>query len=353
MADYSVWILEKGNISITNGVSLDGQTQGDGRHLDGEFITLNNNNWLEVEIRDNGSDANFDDNDGNQRLDGAQTIDGVTYGDGTRVEAEYYIELTGPDGTIYEAVSFNVRNSSPAYATVEGLAFIGPPQAWPPVGVALEVTEWREGPGSSGQAALPAADLVVPCFTPGTMITTPHGPKPVETLMKGDLVLTMDNGFRPILWINHASLSAHDLRRDPALRPVRVRAEAFGENQPCRDMLLSPQHRVLLRGWRTELLLGTKEGLAAVVHLMDDQRVTRATDVEEVTYIHFMFDCHEVVCADGLWTESFLPGPYTVKGLEAGPRAELVKLFPELDEDEVPRMDPARPILKKWEAALF
>ena len=138
MADYSVWILEESNISVTGGLSLDGITQGDGSHLDGEFITLNSNAWLETLIRDGGSDTNFDDNDGNQRLDGAQTIDGTTYSDGTRVEAEYFIEVRDPDGNTYEMVSFNVNNSSPSYATVEGLAFVGPPQGWTTIYVTME-----------------------------------------------------------------------------------------------------------------------------------------------------------------------------------------------------------------------
>ncbi|MEO0752216.1 MAG: Hint domain-containing protein, partial [Pseudomonadota bacterium] len=156
-----------------------------------------------------------------------------------------------------------------------------------------------------------------------------------------------------IAWINQVTLTAAHMARAPGLRPIRVRAHAFGENQPNRDMLLSPQHRVLLRGWQTELLFGTQEGLAAVWHLINDRTVTRAMDVDEVTYIHFMFDRHEVVCADGMWAESFLPGPRTVSGLDAGPRAELMTLFPELGADAVPEMTSARPILKKWEAALF
>lgn len=353
MADYSVWILEESNISVTGGVSLDGITQGDGSHLDGEFITLNSNAWLETFIRDGGSDTNFDDNDGNQRLDGAQTIDGTTYSDGTRVEAEYFIEVRDPDGNTYEMVSFNVNNSSPSYATVEGLAFVGPPQGWPPIGVPLEVIRSEEGPGSFGRPSIDASDLVVPCFTPGTMITTPKGQRPVEDLVLGDKVLTLDNGFRRIAWINRVTIGPAHMRRDPSLRPIRVRAGAFGANQPNRDMLLSPQHRVLLRGWQTELLFGSHEGLAAVWHLINDHSVTRAMDVEDVTYIHFMFDRHEVVSADGMWAESFLPGPRTVDGLDEGPRAELMKLFPELDAGGVPEMTSARPILKKWEAALF
>ncbi|MEM6467635.1 MAG: Hint domain-containing protein, partial [Pseudomonadota bacterium] len=176
---------------------------------------------------------------------------------------------------------------------------------------------------------------------------------PVEDLALGDKVLTLDNGFREIAWINRVTLEAHHLRCDPCLRPVRVRAGAFGKEQPNRDMLLSPQHRVLLRGWQTELLFGTCEGLAAVGHLLNDHSIMPAGDVDRVTYIHFMFDRHEVVCADGLWAESFLPGPRTVNGLDEGPRVELMKLFPELGLDNVPEMTSARPILKRWEAALF
>jgi hypothetical protein len=118
-------------------------------------------------------------------------------------------------------------------------------------------------------------------------------------------------------------------------------------------MMLSPQHRVLLQGWQTELLLGTGEGLAAISHLLNDFSITRATHVDAVTYIHFMFDRHEVVRADGLWVESFLPGPVTVGGLEDAARTELLALFPELAEGEVPSMQAARPLLKRWEAALF
>ena len=137
MANYSVWILEESNISVTGGVTLDGITQGDGSHLDGEFITLNNNNWKEIEIRDRGSDDRFDDNDGNQRLDGAQSFDGAGYADNVVVEAEYRITLRDPaTGIEYDALGVNFRTTSPGYGTVEGLSFV---DVIPPIGVALEV----------------------------------------------------------------------------------------------------------------------------------------------------------------------------------------------------------------------
>jgi len=351
MPRYSIWILEESNISISGGVTLDGVTQGDGSHLVGETITLNSNDWLETRIRDN--DRDFDDNDGNQRLEGAQTIDGTTYGNNTTVEAEYRIVLEDSDGNQYEAVAYNVNNSSPSYGTIEGLAFVGPPQGWPPVGETLTVVEATEGPGGFGQPDIPAGDLVVPCFTPGTMIATPDGPVAVESLSLGDRVITLDHGAQRVRWIDAVHLDVEALRANPALRPIRLRAGALGSGRPCRDMLLSPQHRVLLSGWRAELLFGTGEMLAAARHLVNDGSISVAHDIRAVTYIHFMFDRHELVLADGLAAESFLPGPMTLSAMEAGPRDELLGLFPALATQGACPLPSARPQLKAWEASLL
>jgi len=353
MATYSVWILEESNISVSGGVTLDGVTQGDGSHLVGETITLDSNDWLETSVRDGGQDTTFDDNDGNQRLDGSQTIDGVTYSNGTRVEGEYRIVLEDGSGNSYEAVAYNVNNSSPAYGTVEGLAFVGPPQGWPPVGVPLTVVEATEGPGSLGQSAIPADDLVVPCFTPGTRIATPCGPVPVEALRAGDMVNTLENGPQTIRWVGKVSLDGPTLAANPALRPIRLCAGALGDGRPGRDMMLSPQHRVLISGWRAELLFGQREWLIAVRHLVNDSTVAPATGVTGITYIHFLFDRHEIVFADGLAAESFLPGPMTLGDRAGATREELQTLFPELADKGGIAFPAARPLMKGWEAALL
>jgi len=350
MPTYSVWILEESNITISGGKSLDGITQGDGSHLLGETITLESNDWVETRVRDD--DGNFDDND-NQRLDGDQIIDGTTYGDGTKVEAEYRIILEDEDGNRYEAIAYNVNNSSPAYATNEGLAFVGPPQGWPPQGVELTVVEVSEGPGSLGQDPIPQDDLVIPCFTPGSLIDTPSGQRAVEDLQVGDPVMTLDGGTQPIRWIGRVTLSAAQLRADPSLRPVRICKGALGPGRPVRDMLLSPQHRLLVSGGRAELMFGEPDLLAAARHLVNGRSIRVAHEVETITYIHFMFDSHQVVFADGLAAESFLPGPMTLPGLGVAARDELLKLFPGLENGAAPSPRPVRPHLKRWEAALI
>ena len=166
MADYSIFVLGESQLSISLEQGLDGLNQGDGSHLIGQTITIDSRAATEVFITDGGSDANFADNDGNQTLDGDQTIDGTLFTDGTPVEAEYGITLTDGVNT-YQAIAFNVNNSSPAYATVEGIAFIGGPGEFPPAGVQLQVVGAQEGPSFA------AVDYVTPiCYHRGTLIRT-------------------------------------------------------------------------------------------------------------------------------------------------------------------------------------
>ena len=97
MPEYSIYVLQEDDITLSQGAILDGVTQGDGSHLVNPFnpitITLNNRNWIEVEITDNDSD--FRDNDGSQDLLAGVTLNGTTFAAGTVAEAEYSFTVTG------------------------------------------------------------------------------------------------------------------------------------------------------------------------------------------------------------------------------------------------------------------
>ena len=142
--------------------------------------------------------------------------------------------MRDPDtGDTWDVLGYNVNNSSPAYGTVEGLAFVGPPGGFPPVGRDLEVTAAFEGPGTRQQPDIEAGDLASPpCFTQGTRILTPSGLRPVEDLAPGDLVITRDAGPQPIRWTGRVVIDAARLRREPACRPVHIAANAFGPGRP-------------------------------------------------------------------------------------------------------------------------
>ncbi|MEI4234094.1 Hint domain-containing protein [Roseovarius sp. D22-M7] len=359
MANFSVWMLEAGNITISGGQSLSGVTQGDGTHLVGQTLRLDNDDWHQTFLRDNETDKTFDDNDNSQVLDGKQTIDGVDYNEDARIEAEYRLTVRDPDsGDTWDVLGYNVNEpgQSPSYGTVEGLVFVG---EFPPVGVDLEVVEAFEGPGDYGQSPIEASALAAPgpvtppCFTPGTRILTDRGYVAVEDLLVGDGVRTRDAGVQRLCWVGEMALSAADLRARPEFQPVLIRADAFGAGRPMRDMLVSPQHRILVCNAMAELHFGITEVLVAAHHLIDSDWIVRAPQEDGVRYLHIMCDAHHVIRAEGLETETFLPGPQTLGAVPQATRDELLALFPGLRALDGIAFDPARPLLRGWEARLI
>jgi hypothetical protein len=194
---------------------------------------------------------------------------------------------------------------------------------------------------------------VIPCFTPGTMVATPAGEVPVETLRAGDKVITRDNGIQTIAWTGAKHLDWAALCANPHLKPVLIRRGSLGHDLSERDMLVSPNHRMLVANDRTALYFEDHEVLVAAKHLVGVKGV-QGVDSAGTTYIHFLCERHEVVLADGAWTESFQPGDMTLAGMGNAQRSEIFELFPELKTAEgVAEYTAARRTLKKHEARLL
>lgn len=196
-------------------------------------------------------------------------------------------------------------------------------------------------------------ESLVPCFTPGTLIATPRGERPVEDLRAGDRVVTRDNGIQEIRWVGRKEVGGRALRATPRLAPVLVKAGALGRGLPERDTLLSPNHRVLVTGERARTHFGESEVLVPARHMVGAPGV-EAVGALGVTYLHFMFDRHEVVLSNGAWTESFQPGDWSLRGLGLAQRQELLALFPELGTGRgVEAYAAARRSLRRDEAGLL
>lgn len=202
-----------------------------------------------------------------------------------------------------------------------------------------------------GSMSFTGIEQVIPCFTPGTRIATDRGSVAVEDLRPGDRVVTRDNGLQELRWVGSRTLSLADLIVNPALRPVEIAAGALGHGLPERPMTVSPQHRMLMEGARAEMLFGEAEVLVAATHLTAlvgvEQKLTAG-----VRYIHVMFDRHEIICANGAWTESFQPAMRMLKGMDAAQAEEMRALFPELVQDEFD-YPAARMTLKAHEAKVL
>ena len=196
-------------------------------------------------------------------------------------------------------------------------------------------------------------ERVIPCFTPGTRIATPKGERLAETLKIGDRVLTRDNGIQHINWIGQKVLNSQDLDLSPNLQPVMICAGALGNGLPERDMMVSPNHRVLIVSEMAQLYFGESEVLTAAKH-MTKMKGVESVKAQQSTYIHFMCDNHEIVLSNGAWTESFQPGDQSLQGVDREQREELFRLFPELATKEgVRNYRAARKSLKKHESKLI
>jgi hypothetical protein len=166
-------------------------------------------------------------------------------------------------------------------------------------------------------------------------------------------VITRDNGIQQIRWVGKRALNRAELAAAPHLRPVLIRAGSLGNGLPERDTLVSPNHRMLVTNDRTALFFEEHEVLVAAKHLVDNKGIL-PVEVLGTSYLHFMFDRHEVVLANGAWTESFQPGDQTLGGMGNAQRNEIFELFPELKTREgVENYSAARRTLKRHEAALL
>ncbi|MEX0311006.1 MAG: Hint domain-containing protein [Tateyamaria sp.] len=173
-------------------------------------------------------------------------------------------------------------------------------------------------------------EQIIICFTPGARIATPRGEVAVERLRAGDKVFTRDNGAQTLRWVGRRDLTPRDMQTAPSFQPVLIRKGALGKGLPDRDMLVSPQHRMLVTSDLAEVMFEEREVLVAAKHLTGLDGVDQV-QTGAVSYLHLMFDQHEVVLADGAWSESFQPGDHSLQGIGAAQRAEVLSLFPELD----------------------
>lgn len=146
----------------------------------------------------------------------------------------------------------------------------------------------------------PKKDCPVPCFVSGSVVLTKSGLKLVQDVVVGDKILTMDNGYHEVAWAGKAYGN----------RYVKYNGSSF-----------SPQHRILVRKDNEEVFISAK-------HLVKQGDAIDC--IGSVEFVHFMFDRHQVVNVDGIWSESFYPGECIMNNLDQAD--EIYKLFPDLSQ---------------------
>lgn len=323
----------EGNNVAENASALVGMTFGGvGDALADDFVSLS-------QVGSPGTSYNSNNSPSEQfSIDGgaAQTFDST---------AVFNATITYIDGTTatYTAVLFQ---------DINGNAYLSPEYSANADQTTLEAAAIRSitldslaGDTYSGMTTDRQAWNYVTCFVRGTEIEGAAGPVAVEQLQVGDLLRTVDNGLQPVRWIGSRTVAAKG-----NLAPIRFGKGALGNDAP---LLVSPQHRMLLSGWRAELYFGQPEVLAPAKSLINGDTIARAVG-GEVEYFHIMFDQHELIYSAGIETESFHPGQMAWPTLSEAAREEIFTLFPELRLKGVNAYgEPVRPVIKPHEAQLF
>ena len=173
----------------------------------------------------------------------------------------------------------------------------------------------------------------VPCFTLGTVIATPTGEVPIQNIAIGDRVITRDNGVQKVAWVGKKEITGAQMTKSHHLKPVMIKAGALGNGLPERDMMVSPNHRMLVSSKLTQLYFEENEVLAPAKHMIGAAGI-QIIDAIRLTYFHFMFEGHQAVLANGTWTESFHANDFSLKAVGNSQRNEIFELFPELSTEK-------------------
>lgn len=296
----------------------------------GQTFTYNGGNSTLLEINDD--DPDFEDayveTGQPQTLAQDTLINGTLYPAGSTVENEF--SLIDAAGTEIWVVRINGEN----------VGFTYPADAAPTAGDTFTATNGRDGdPADSADntgSAEPYAGII--CFMPGAQIETPGGLRRVEEITAGTSVTTLHAGPKTVRWVARRKVNFRD--NPDFARPIQIKAGAFGEGVPFADLVVSPQHRFL--GLSPE-----GECFVPAIALVDQAKVRIMHGKKSVDYIHFAFDQHEVVVANGVPTESCYLGPMMLADVTPSQQPQMKALFPGLDFTTGQGYGPtARPTLK-------
>ncbi len=137
-----------------------------------------------------------------------------------------------------------------------------------------------------------------PCFMSGSRLRAARGDVPVNELAVGDEVVVVRGGqqrLEPVKWVgqSYVDISRHAHPEDAA--PIRFRAGALADGQPAHDLIVSPEHCLII----DDLCVPAKL-------LVNGGSIISERDAAPFTYYHVELDKHGILLAENVPTESYL-----------------------------------------------
>lgn len=185
------------------------------------------------------------------------------------------------------------------------------------------------------------------CFAPETMILTAEGEQPVEWLETGVRVVTRDHGSQPLAAVLRVTRSPGWFAENPAHCPIVVAPGGLDHVLPVDRLALMGNHRLLLRDPLAEMYFGFNEVLVPLHAWQSSDYLQPVVPENPVTFTFLLFEQHEIVQAEGVWSESFFPDAYSMSALAFEDRPIVDKVMPNAG-----RLRTARRVLTLTEAQL-
>ena len=187
------------------------------------------------------------------------------------------------------------------------------------------------------------------CFVKGSAVATPGGSRPVEDFTPGDLLLTVEGGAEPVLWCGLSRISWAEQMADLRKRPVRIGKDALGPGVPERAVLISPDHRLLVRSPQVSRLSGQPEALVPALALTGLPGVRLMPALPGLDYVHLACARHSLLLVEGAGVESLVPELPALQAMSPAQRIDLAERLGGTDGQDT-GMDRVRPVLSMRKA---
>lgn len=184
----------------------------------------------------------------------------------------------------------------------------------------------------------------IPCFLLGTQIATDKGLICVEDLEPGMKIFTKDAGFETLRAIGRFEPTLRQVFQHPELKPVFFPKGSIGNLE---DMLLSQSHRILIECAYADLIFGVTEVFVPANTFVGQNGVQIMTNLNRPVYFHLLLDSHEVISAQGIWTESLFLADVGKSSLE---KTDSWRYEDKFDVHSITHKETARMVLKKFES---
>lgn len=136
------------------------------------------------------------------------------------------------------------------------------------------------------------------CFFSGTRIRTARGAMTVESIRPGDELVVIRGGTEttePVIRALSARIDLASHPRPEDVAPVRFRRNAIADGQPHADLLVSPEHSMIIGG----LCVPAK-------YLVNGATIVMERHHGAFTYHHLELARHGILIAEGALSESYL-----------------------------------------------